>query len=237
MKQKLEQYVIVLTGATNDIGRPLAEALSLQGTKLVLASRESSLDALAQTCAQYGGDVLPLALERTDFDGMERLAQRILDSFGRIDVWINNDTISLPGRFEELPMEDHRRVLETGLFGTLHGARAALPVFYRQGYGSLINNAALPMSTVGTTAGAYFISRHGIRGLGAVLRQEADLAGQKHIHISSVLPATMDDDGGRKKEIPSAQAQALQIADTILACVLHPRREVFVGAAARTLRV
>src|SRR6185312_8660976 len=99
-----------------------------------------------------GGQALAAPTDVTDEAAVQRAAAVAVERFGRLDVWINNAGVGLYGHIDTLPMADWRRVIETNLFGVVHGARAAVPYFRRQGSGVLINNA----SVVGRAAGPYF---------------------------------------------------------------------------------
>ena len=89
-----------------------------------------------------------------------------LEHFGRIDVWVNNAAVGLFSRFEDAPLADFRRVIETDLFGYVYGARAVLPLFYRRGRGTLINVGSIMSEVPGPYVSAYTIAKHGVTGPG-----------------------------------------------------------------------
>ena len=64
---------------------------------------------------------------------VEELAQRSIDKFGRIDVWVNNAGVGTVARFDETPLEEHEQVIQTNLMGTIYGSYAALQQFRKQG--------------------------------------------------------------------------------------------------------
>ena len=80
-----------------------------------------------------------MAADVTDEQALHSLARRVLETFGRIDVWVNNAAVTLFARFERAPAQAFRQVIETNFFGHVHGARAVLPIFREQGSGTLIN--------------------------------------------------------------------------------------------------
>ena len=164
-------------------------------------------------------------------------------AFGRIDVWVNNAAVGLFARFEEAPIVDFRRVIETDLFGYVYGARAVLPLFYRRGRGMLINVGSVMSEVPGPYVSAYTIAKHGVRALGECLRQEVQLAGVDDIKICTVMPATIDTPffqhaanytGRAVKAMPPVYP-AESVAKTIVDLVEHPRREVVVGNAGRLM--
>jgi len=94
---------------------------------VVLAARsEQILREVAGECEELGGQPLVVTTDVTDEGAVRELARRCVEEFGRIDVWVNNAGVMVYGSFEEIPAEVYRRVIETNLFGQIHGAHAAL---------------------------------------------------------------------------------------------------------------
>jgi NADP-dependent 3-hydroxy acid dehydrogenase YdfG len=151
MRRKLADSVVVITGASSGIGRATARSFARHGATVVLAARrEAALHEVAQECRNLGGQPLVIPTDVTDAAAVEHLATRTVETVGRIDVWVNNAGVTLVGRLEETPLEPYRRVIDTNLFGYVHGARAAIPYLREQGSGVLINNASQVATPVPT---------------------------------------------------------------------------------------
>lgn len=244
MTRKIKDAVIVITGASSGIGRATALAFAERGGTVVVAARsEEALHQLVTECERLGGRGLAVPTDVTDEEAVKNLARRAIKSFGRIDVWVNNAAVSLFGRFEESPSEPYRRVIETNLFGYIHGARSVLPYFREQGSGVLINVASVVGKVAQPYASAYTVTKFAVVGLSQSLRQE--LLDAKNIHVCAILPAAIDTPlfqhaanfTGRAVKPINPVYDARTVAEAIVGCAEKPRREVTVGSAGRMLKL
>ena len=188
---KLRDSVVVVTGASSGLGRATALELASRGASLVLAARRSdALEDTARQCRSAGGYATVIETDVSVEAEVEQLVKRTLDELGFIDVWINNAAVTLFAPLEQAPFEDHKRVIETNLFGAMYSARAVLPVFRRQRRGVMINVGSV-LSEVGHAfVPSYVISKFGLHGLSEALRVE--VADEPDIHVCTVLPFTID---------------------------------------------
>lgn len=120
----------------------MAAALAQAGANIVISSR--SMDAVEEAYGRFtdipSTDVLGVECDVRELDQVKTLAQRTLDRFGRLDVWINNAGIVGPyGPTDVVPPERWRGVIETNLFGTYHGTIVALEQMKAQHSGKIIN--------------------------------------------------------------------------------------------------
>ncbi len=237
-----DRAVVVITGASSGIGRATAHAFASQGATVVLAARrgDALLEAVRE-CEQMGGLALAVPTDVRNEAEVEQLARAAVDAFGRIDVWVNNAAVSLFARFEDSPPEIYEEVIRTNLFGYIYGARAALKRFSAQGYGVLINVASMVSYVSQPYTSAYAVSKAGIRALTDSLREE--YLDQPEIQVSMVLPATIDTPffqhaanytGRAAKAMPPVYPVEA-VASTIVSLARKPRRQAFVGNAARML--
>ncbi|WP_207478325.1 SDR family oxidoreductase [Arenibaculum pallidiluteum] len=240
--RRIAGKVVVVTGASSGIGRSTARALAEAGARLVLAARrEEPLSEAASECANLGAEAIAVPTDVTDAASVAALAEQAVRRFGRIDVWFNNAGVGVFGRFEDIPADVWRQVLETNLFGAVNGARAALPCFRRQGEGILINTAALAGVTGQPDSTAYVVSKFALRGLSEALRQE--LLDSPAIQVCTLLPATIDTPffqhaanfSGRRIEVTRATCPPRVVAAAVLDLIARPRPEVVVGPAGRVL--
>jgi short-subunit dehydrogenase len=116
-----------------------------------------------------------------------------VEKFGGIDVWINNAGVLVAGRFEEVPLADHVRLIEVNLNGTIYASHHALRQFRKQGHGTLINMGSVDSVVPLAYQASYNASKHGVLGLTDTLYQELRLSGEgKKIHVSTVMPWATD---------------------------------------------
>ncbi|MBI4396050.1 MAG: SDR family oxidoreductase [Elusimicrobia bacterium] len=238
MRRKIQDSVVVVTGASSGIGRATAVEFARTGATVVAAARnEQALQETTDECRRLSGRALAVPLDVTNLEAVKELVRRAVESFGRIDIWVNNAAVTLFARFEEAPLDAYRRVIETNLFGYIHGARAILPHFREHAGGVLINVSSV-VGTIGQPyTSAYVATKFAIRGLSACLRQELR---NTDIHVCTVMPATVDtplfQHGanyiGRAPQAMPPVYSARHVAETIVRVAQRPQREVFVGSVA-----
>jgi short-subunit dehydrogenase len=244
MSRSIENSVIVITGASSGIGRATALEAAKRGASVVLAARrQEALHKLARECNILRGKAIAVPTDVTDEQAVRNLASSAIETFGRIDVWVNNAAVTLFARFEEAPMEVFRRVFETNVFGYVHGVRAVLPHFRERGSGILINVDSVVGKAPQPYTSAYVMSKHAILGMAGSLRMELHLDRADDIHVCTVMPATIDTPlfqhaanyTGRQTKALNPVYPSQQVADAIVELVEKPQREVIVGQAGQLL--
>ncbi|HET6300988.1 SDR family NAD(P)-dependent oxidoreductase [Microbacterium sp.] len=185
-----EGPVVVITGASSGIGRATAQEHARRGARLVLAARnEDSLETVAEECRALGAEVRVIPTDVSQQSDVHALAVGAVAEFGRIDVWVGNAGVFAYGSFEQLSEAVFRQVIETNLMGQVHGARAVLPYFRRQGSGTLVLVGSLYSRVSSPMISPYVASKFGVLGFAESLRQELRGSG---IRVRVVLPATVD---------------------------------------------
>jgi short-subunit dehydrogenase len=176
------------------------------------------------------------ATDVADAAQVERLAQTALARFGRIDVWINNAGIGAIGRFEEIPLADHARIVDVNLKGVIHGSHIALRQFRLQGSGTLVNLGSVEAVIPLAYHASYAATKAAIVGLGRALNEELRLAGRTSIHVATIMPWATDTPffaqasnySGHRPRMP-AMDDPMKVIDIIVHATINPRKEVLTG--------
>jgi 3-oxoacyl-[acyl-carrier protein] reductase len=193
----LQGKIAIVTGASRGIGRATALTLARQGASLVingnredlLSNLAADVEALGQKCAIQAGDV-------ANPETAAAIVQTAIESFGRIDVLVNNAGINMRSSSLEMKLEDWQRVMDVNLNGTLHCCRAVLPQMIKQQSGKIVNIS----STVGKTphknaAPSYGASKAGVNYLTQHLALEMAKYG---ICVNAICPGPIETDMSRQ---------------------------------------
>jgi len=173
MAEPFRENVVVITGASEGIGRELALQLARQGAWLALAARDATkLEAVAAECRARGGRAIAVPTDVADQARCRALIDRAVAEFGRIDTLVNNAGVSMWARFDEVTdLEPFQRMMQVNYFGSLYCTHAALPHLKRTrgrivGVSSLTGKAGVP------TRSGYAATKHAMAGFFDSLRIE-----------------------------------------------------------------
>jgi short-subunit dehydrogenase len=240
-RNRLAGRTFVVTGASSGIGRGVALQLGRSGANVVIAARRTqALESLAREIRVAGGTPLVVTTDISSNADMQNLLDAALHRFGRIDGWINNASVMATGDFASVPLEDHQRVLDVNLKGTLTGSYLAMRQFKTQGNGVLINVASIDSEVPHTYQAAYSASKAGVLSLGRVLNQELRLNRQRDIHVVTVMPWAIDTpiwDHAANYTEHQAQMPTMdgpeKPVNAIVRALVRPRKEITVGYKAK----
>jgi NAD(P)-dependent dehydrogenase (short-subunit alcohol dehydrogenase family) len=240
----LSRAVVVITGASSGIGRCAARAFAREGSDLVLAARSPEpLRTVAEECERLGATALAVATDVRDEAAVQALAARAEERFGRLDVWVNCAGVIAYGRFDDVPAEVFRAVIETNFFGQVNGARAALQRFRAQRTGVLINLSSVWGRVTTPDVSAYVASKFAVRAFSECLRHE--LRHLPDVNVATMLPQAVDTPifshaanySGRPVRPVPPVVDPEEVASGIVQCARSPKREVTYKRTGRVLEL
>lgn len=173
MTPNIQGKVIVITGASSGLGEAAARHLAAEGAIVVLgARREERITALAAKLEAKGGKALAVATDVTNRDRVKRLVDTAVQTYGRIDVLLNNAGLMPLAPLERLKVDEWDRMIDVNLKGVLYGIAAALPHMQRQKGGHIINVSSVAGHRVDPGFAVYSATKFAVRVLSEGLRQE-----------------------------------------------------------------
>lgn len=215
----IRNKVVAITGASSGIGEATALRLAEQGAKLVLGARRTErLEALCAKIRERGGKAAFRPLDVTVRDEVADFVRFAVDTYGRLDVMINNAGVMPLSRMDDLKVDEWERMVDVNIKGVLYGIAAALPVMRKQKRGQFINVSSIAGRAVYPTAAVYCATKFAVHALSEGLRQEVG----EDIRVTTITPGAVTSelaetisDSAMKKEVVEAFRKDQVPADAI----------------------
>lgn len=193
-RRQLQGARTIVTGASSGIGRALATELARRGASLVLnARREKKLRDLAAALAATGAAVACCPGDVAEPQTRERLLQTALETYGGLDILVNNTGIGALGRFEDASPERLRRIMEVNFFALAEMTRASLPLLKRGNRPLIVNVSSILGHRGIPRSSEYCASKFAVQGLSESLRAELT---PWNIDLLVVSPGTTETEFG-----------------------------------------
>ena len=230
----IDGKVVVITGASSGIGERTAKLLAQGGAKVVLgARRRDRIDALAKEISASGGKAVGFTVDVAKRAEVEAFVKGAVETFGRIDVIVNNAGIMPIAPIEALKVEEWDRQIDVNIKGVLYGVAAALPQMQKQRSGHIINIASVYGIKVFAPGGVvYCATKAAVRVLTEGLRMELHSQNIRCTVISpgaiaTELPESSSEEATRKylREFYKMAIPADSIASAIAYAISRPAEE------------
>ncbi|WP_416674526.1 SDR family NAD(P)-dependent oxidoreductase [Egbenema bharatensis] len=177
---------VLITGASQGIGKSTALLFARQGYNIVLAARNADhLNQVGQEITDLGGSALAIPTDVRQFEQVNHLVESALDQYGSIDVLINNAGIYISGPVAQFSLEDWHQAIDTNLWGYIHTIHALIPHWVTRGRGTIVNVGSIGGKVAIPYLTPYTTSKFAVTGLTEALRTELE---PKGIHVCGVYP-------------------------------------------------
>jgi 3-oxoacyl-[acyl-carrier protein] reductase len=219
----------IITGASKGIGKAIAKRLAHHGINLILAARtQSTLDETAEELKhENNSEVIGVPCDVSRLSDLENVVSVALDTFGRIDILINNAGVSSQHPFEQQPLEDIERLAHTNYLGYVRLTRLVIPHMLQNKSGSIINmvSGSVLVEPVPRSFLVYSSLKVGLRAFSKGLFWEMRDHG---IKVTAIMPGVTDTDlTGELSEITAEQKGRListqSIEDAVIFALTVPQ--------------
>ncbi|MBD2541123.1 SDR family oxidoreductase [Coleofasciculus sp. FACHB-SPT36] len=240
---------VIITGASQGIGKATALLFAQKGYDLVMAARQADrLEAAAQEVRSLGRKALAVPTDVRDPEQVKTLVQKALEEYGAIDVLINNAGRYISGPADSFSLDDWHQTIDLNLWGYIHTIHALLPHFLERKQGTIVNLSSIGGKVPVPYLVPYNTSKFAVTGLTEALHSEL---APKGIHVCGIYPNLIKSSlmeraifGGKNVEDAQARRDQLDlvlstpvvekpedVAKAIWEAVKHQRAEVLVGSA------
>jgi NADP-dependent 3-hydroxy acid dehydrogenase YdfG len=213
MAEITSDTVIAVTGASSGIGEATARLLATRGASLVIGARRATrLEQIADDLRANGADVIPLQVDVTSREDLDRMVQAAVDRYGRLDVLVSNAGISKLGPLADGDVDGWSAMIDVNLRGVLNGIAAAMPVFRRQGRGHFVTTVSTAGLKIVPEMGVYAGTKNAVRTVMESLRQEST---DGVIRTTSISPGYVRTELGDSADDPEVRARIRSTMDAM----------------------
>jgi NAD(P)-dependent dehydrogenase (short-subunit alcohol dehydrogenase family) len=193
----LSGQVTLITGASRGIGRAMAEIFARAGARVALLARTAGqLEEVAQnltlTLSVEPSNVMTLPADVADEGQVNRAVKKIVETWGRVDILINNAGLISFGQITQVEPADWEQILQANLTGPYLLSRAVAPLMIAKKWGRIINIASISAQTGGVSAGVHYSASKG--GMVAMTKTLARDLAAYGITVNAIAPGQIDAD-------------------------------------------
>ena len=190
----VKDKVTIVTGASNGIGLATARRFARAGARVVLAARSAErLQQLAHELEEQGQVALAVPVDMTSRAEVERMVDRAVEHFGRIDILINNAGQAAAGTVAQVDVDHFRRIIELNIFGPIYAIQAVVPKMRPDG-GLILNISSMTSKMHIPGLGAYASTKAALNLLSETARGEL---ASENIRVITVFPRSTATDFGK----------------------------------------
>jgi len=212
--------IAVITGASKGIGAGIAKNFGAEGASVVVnyANDKKGADRVVSEITSKGGRAFPIQGDVSKADDAKRIMAATKETFGRLNVLVNNAAVYSFAPFEQFSEQEFHRQFNTNVLGVFLITHAAIEHFGPEG-GSIINIGSAASSLTPPTLSIYVAAKSAVDGITRVLAKEL---GPKKIRVNSINPGMTYTEGAQAAGVFGGDFQAATIAQTPLGRIGHP---------------
>lgn len=186
MEKKLDNKVVLLTGASKGLGREMAVYLASEGAKLAICARtRDQLEETAKMCTDAGSEAVPVVCDVSDREQLRNFVSTAAEHFGRIDALINNAAYKYSNApFLEQTEEDLLNAFSSGLFAVWDSMRLCYPYMKEKG-GAIVNILSATYAEAIYGEASSNADKGGIRSLSMAAARDW---GRHNIRVNTIAP-------------------------------------------------
>lgn len=212
------EQVAIVTGASSGIGEVTARALADAGYAVVLAARRADrLQEIADDIED--GETLVVPTDVTSEDDIDALVDETRETFGRIDVLVNNAGVLLPDPVIDADRAHFRRQIDVNLLGVMNTTHAVLPSLLESGGGHVVTVSSINARRAADGGSAYTASKFGVNGFCRSLRKEM---ADEQVRVTVVMPGPVVTEMRDWSEWEGRALDPSDVADAIKYAVTRP---------------
>ncbi|MFC2947387.1 SDR family oxidoreductase [Virgibacillus sediminis] len=221
---KLKGKTAIITGASAGIGQAIAEQLAAEGSNVVLAARSTGkLKDLAEKINQKtGGKALDVPTDVTDKSAVDELYNRAIDSFGTVDIYVNNAGLVLSSAITDREVGEWDKMVDVNIKGVLYGIDSVLPHMLEKASGHIVNIDSVSGHEVNKSSAVYAATKYAVRAISESLEKELARTGVK---VSNISPGRVNTERVLKKLGDDPERKPLQpedVAGAVVYAVTQP---------------
>ena len=186
---QLKNQTAVVTGGGRGIGKSICLALAKEGANIVSAARtQSDIEKTRKEVEDIGSQSVAIQTDVTKEEDVKNLVSRSIDTFGRLDIFVNNAGVGLRKHFVETSLDEFEKVIDVNLKGVFLGMKYALPYMLDNGFGKIINISSGAGKSGIPELSVYSASKFGVIGLTESTAREVG----SNVQIYAVCPGGVD---------------------------------------------
>lgn len=212
----LSNKTAIVTGASSGIGAATARALAKEGVKVVAAAPdEQGLTALVNELHAAGYEATSCITDVTRLDDTLALARFAIDTYGSVDILINNAGLMLFSNWVDVAVQDWNAMIDVNIKGYLNSIAAVLPFMVEQQSGQILNMDSVAGHQVGPSAGVYSATKFFVQAMTESMRKE--LGVHHGIRVNTVSPGVINTGWADKVTDPAGRKAAKALNEIAIA--------------------